>query len=348
MPAGKSRVGFPLFTRQFLIGRVAAFALAGGLGAALFAVGSGFVGLPAAFPPEDVLTLLISTEGACAAMVAILAAVVHRLAPDPNAAWISAAFALYGIAGLPLFAVDSAMASSDASPVGAVRFFACVVVVVLLLVASHPPRRQESVRPIRIAAVGIVVLAPATIVTMAWSAAAGFVTGGFAGFIVAVAGVLAGALLWFEALRQRSSELARVGAGVTVIAIADAVWIRLVRSGSDPAILVVASCRLLGVMLALMGMGALAHVTLRSVREADARCREQLRILLAGGPEDAERERELRARLDGLTELLARPVDDKARQADALRLELAQLESLLSPVAATGPHDPAGAAVVES
>ncbi len=292
---------------------------------------AGWVGL------DEVVPVLVSAAAACAATAAILAAVVHRLTPDPRAVWLSSAFTMYGAVSLPITAV-AATWQTQGAVLDAVRFAGHLLVVLLLLVAAMPPVPRPVTGPMRMSAVAglLVVLAGA----LAWLApgVAAVVTGnGVARSVVGGVGLLGAFALVMAGLAQRSPMLARVGMGAGIIAVSHLVKIWAEHAQLDNGALVVAGVRLFGVLVVVLGLVHQARRAFGEVREVELQRQEELRLARMGLARAAERDHELRNGLAGLacaTHLLDRTVDvdeEVVGLRAAMTSELGRLESMLAP-----------------
>ncbi|MDQ2707456.1 MAG: HAMP domain-containing histidine kinase [Actinomycetota bacterium] len=281
----------------------------------------------------DLALILISVGAACAAMTAILAGVVDRLSMDRRAAWISAAFALYGVVWVPAATLSGSFGRTGAS-MDATRFAAHLGTVVLLGVAVLGPRRRPWARPVVILTAGL--LWVAVVAALAWVApdTAQLIAGNaMVRASVGLVAVAIGAALVVVGLMARSRPVARVGTAFAALAAAGVY--RVVESQPGMS-LSFAGVQLLALMLALWGLVELTGRTLGAVRDTETTLTDELRRARSGLAMAAERDDELRSRLASLAEvaeLLAEPPGEESEEIQglrkAVRAELVRLESML-------------------
>ncbi|MGQ0481221.1 MAG: sensor histidine kinase [Pseudonocardia sp.] len=301
---------------------------------------------------DEVVAVLVSAAVACAATAAILAAVVHRLTPDPRAVWLSSAFTVYGAVGVPVAAV-AATWQTHGAVLDALRFTGHLLAVLLLLVAAMPPVPRPVTGPMRMSALAglVVVLGGA----LAWAApgVTVAVTGnGVARSVVGGLGLLGGFALIMAGLAQRSPIVARVGMGAGMVAIAHLAKIWSEHAQLVNPALAVASLRLFGLLVVVLGLVQLARRAFGDVHGVELARREELRLARMGLARAAERDHELRTGLAGLagaTHLFDHVGDDADQPEEVLGLrtamssELARLESMLAPGDPAATRDPSPA-----
>jgi two-component system, OmpR family, sensor kinase len=300
-------------------------------------------------PVDDLLPVLVSATAACAAAAAILAAIVHRLTPDPRAVWISAAFTLYGAISLPASSMRPPALEDGGPIVDAIRFSGHALVVVLLFVAASPPVPRLRSGPIRVSLAGIVVVLAAAGLAAILPNTADAITGFTpVRLAIAVAGTLAGMAMMLVGLVQGSAAVARVGIGTGVIAVAHLakLWTTEAGSADQGGGLTIAALRLLGGAVLLLGLMPMARRAFSLVHEADRERREELQLARMGLARAAERDHELRnglAGLAGATHLLTTQVSEAGELRAAMTAELERLEAMLTPEARARSRDVAPA-----
>jgi two-component system OmpR family sensor kinase len=289
-------------------------------------------------PEKDLALLLVSVGAACAAMIAIMAAVIDRLSTDRRAVWICAAFTLYGVVAVPAATLSSTSDRSD-TVIEATRFAAHVGAAVLMAIAVWGPRRPN---------VGQVIVCASGLVGAGLAALFAWVAPGVAAHVVGsssvrvafgIGSVAIGVALLGIGMVERSPQLTRVG--IAGLALAAAHVYRVV-DGQTGMSLPFAAARLLALAMALWGLTQLTRQTLSRVQDGESRGRDELVKARKGLARAEKQNHELRARLarlSGVAELLGESGGEALELRSAVRSELLRLESML--VAQDGaPHRP--------
>jgi two-component system OmpR family sensor kinase len=299
------------------------------------------------FLPHVSVMLALATA-AVAGSAVVTAAAVSRLSADRRVAWVGAAMLLYGLVAVPTTAIGSTFESIRAS-IGLARLTAHALVVIVLLLACRPPRRLRgaslfvlfgSTMLVIAAAVGAAAVAPGWALAFSGNAAPRY--------LVVVGWMLAGAVLLTQAfwapgraasvraasVRAAALPLARVGLGVTVMALAH--FYRVVSEPAQPLTmpgLVFSTGRLIGVCLVFFGLVSWALQSLGTAREDLSQREEQLRDASTELDRVAHRDHELRNRLARLVGMAsgwnAVAPEEKPQVAATAKAELECLQTLL-------------------
>jgi len=286
-----------------------------------------------ALPSDQISLVLATTAAACAAMGAVLAAVVHRMSTNRGAAWISAALTMYGVVVVPAITIGTTV-DRGAPVVMAIRFVAPVIMITLLFIAVWSPPRRHAIRPLTISLAGLSVVVAAAVLALVAPGATELVTSNAGSWIgLACSLCLAGFALALVSVARGSAPLARVGIGMAVIGLGYAYKVSKHAPVNEVG-LTYASVRLLGVLVMLVGLVQLARVTLQIAHEAHLEHQEELRLAKVGLARVEERDHELRngiAGLAGMTHLLVDSnIDDSGSLCVTVSAELARLESMLA------------------
>jgi hypothetical protein len=293
----------------------------------------------ARFLPQISVTLALVTA-AVAGSAVIAAIAVTWLCADPRTAWLGAGMLFYAVVAIPTTAIGSAVAPFAAS-IGLARLTAHALVVVLLLVGCRPPRRLREVRVLGLFGVGfLITVCAAALAAMSPGWALSFSASAPVRYVVVAGWFTAGVTLTVQgrstsaaAGRAWSSPCVRIGVGVAVMALAH--FYRVLSEPAQPlaaAGLVFSLIRLVGVFLVCVGLVAWALDALDQATENLKRHEGQLLDATTGLDRIAERDQELRNRLNGLAEAVRDShtrIHEEPQLPVRVQTELDQLSNLL-------------------
>jgi two-component system OmpR family sensor kinase len=277
----------------------------------------------------DLALLVVSVTTACAAMVAIMTGVIDRLSNDRRAVWISTSFMLYGVVGIPAATLSGSF-GRDGVVVDAVRFAAHLGGAVLMGVATWGPPRPN-LRLVTISAAGLTWVGLGAVAALLLPELTHTVIDSHAArYTVGIVSVITGLAMMLVGLRERSSQLTRLGLACSGLA---AAHIYRVLQDQPGLSLAFATARLLAVVMALWAVSQLTQQTLRSIQDSQDQRRDELMRARTGLARAVLRDQELRIRLTRLTrvaDLLGQsPCPETDGLRSAVKSELARLELML-------------------
>lgn len=277
----------------------------------------------------DLALLVVSVSTACAAMVAIMTGVIDRLSNDRRAVWISTSFVLYGVVGIPAATLSGSF-GSDGVVVDSVRFAAHLGAAVLMGVATWGPPRPN-LRLVTISAAGLAWVGLAALAALLLPDLTQAVIGTQpARQMVGVVSVVTGVAMILVGLRERSSQLTRLGLACSGLA---AAHIYRVLDSQPGLSLAFATARLLAVVMALWAVSELTQQTLRLIQDSQDQRRDELVRARTGLARAALRDQELRIRLTRLTRVADLIGESPCPETDGLRSavksELGRMELML-------------------